>query len=313
MEYYSKCNVCGKITCYTDKDLKDNAKNSLIAGLAAISSIGNAVAGTRYDMYESGKLSDRASDKVVDYSKCPNCGSKDLTLVTKKFAIFSNKVNGNYSIKDLIKEATSYLEKKDYENAFCFATMVLIEDDNNYDACLIRFLSSYEINDIEELSNIKEDYYFNQHFKNLLNVSDNKQKEYLLKQYKDNKEKRIISNAEDLLKSRNDEKFIDEIDSIIKEIKTNNLEDRISIKKLQEKKLEIIYFLGCNSLKENTVSSVTKAKDFFELSKDYKDSKKKISSNIEIPDLEKVFKLSSTTLRNYVKKGTKLNWCNYDK
>lgn len=35
--------------------------------------------------------------------------------------------------------------------------------------------------------------------------------------------------------------------------------------------------------------------------------------NINFNDLEKVFKLSSTTLRNYVKKGTKLNWCNYDK
>lgn len=125
MEYYSKCNVCGKIICYTDKDLKDNAKNSLIAGLAAMSSIGNAVAGTRYDMYESGKLSSRASDKVVDYSKCSNCGSKDVTLVTKKFAIFSNRNNGNYSVKDLLSEAKKYLEKKDYEDAFCFATMIL--------------------------------------------------------------------------------------------------------------------------------------------------------------------------------------------
>ena len=34
---------------------------------------------------------------------------------------------------------------------------------------------------------------------------------------------------------------------------------------------------------------------------------------IVVENLEKVFKLSSTTLRNYVKKGTKLNWCNYDK
>ena len=35
--------------------------------------------------------------------------------------------------------------------------------------------------------------------------------------------------------------------------------------------------------------------------------------NINFNDLEKVFKLSSVTLRNYVKKGTRLNWCNYNK
>ena len=35
--------------------------------------------------------------------------------------------------------------------------------------------------------------------------------------------------------------------------------------------------------------------------------------NINFEDLAKVFKLSSVTIRNYVKKGTKLNWCNYNK
>lgn len=276
MEYYSKCNVCGKIICYTDKDLKDNAKNSLIAGLAAMSSIGNAVAGTRYDMYESGKLSSRASDKVVDYSKCSNCGSKDITLVTKKFAIFSNRNNGNYSVKDLLSEAKKYLEKKDYEDAFCFATMILNEEDDNYDAYLIRFLASYEINRIQDLGNLKEDYYNNQHFQNLIRNSNSEQKEKLLKQYNINKEKRIVSTVEELLKCNKDEKLLEEIDYTIKEIKENNLENKISIQRLNEKKIETLYFLGCENLEENTVSSITKAINYFESTKNYKDSSKKI-------------------------------------
>lgn len=277
MEYYSKCNICGKITCYTDKDLKDNNKQSLVAGLAALSTIGNAVAGTRYDMYESSKLSNRATNKVVDYSKCPNCGSKDIILVTKKFAVFSNKVNGNYTINDLLKEASNFLDKNDFENAFCFATMVLNEDDSNYTAYLIRFLSSYGISNIKELNKINDDYYNNQHFKNLLEYSNDKQKEYLLRQYNTTKKNIIISDAERLLKSKSSEDLIDKIDSTMKNIKEHDIEDKELVNKLQEKKLETIYSIACDNLEEKTISSVTKAKGLFETINKYKDSLEKIN------------------------------------
>lgn len=291
MEYYSKCNICGKITCYTDKDLKDNNKQSLVAGLAALSTIGNAVAGTRYDMYESSKLSNRATNKVVDYSKCPNCGSKDIILVTKKFAVFSNKVNGNYTINDLLKEASNFLDKNDFENAFCFATMVLNEDDSNYTAYLIRFLSSYGISNIKELNKINDDYYNNQHFKNLLEYSNDKQKEYLLRQYNTTKKNIIISDAEQLLKSKSSEDLIDKIDSTMKNIKEHDIEDKELVNKLQEKKLETIYSIACNNLEEKTISSVTKAKGLFETIKEYKDSLKKINiCNSTLTELKNSFR-----------------------
>lgn len=277
MEYYSKCNVCGKITCYTDKDLKDNTKNSLIAGLAAISSIGNAVAGTRYDMYESGKLSNRANDKVVDYSKCPNCGSKDLTLVTKKFAIFSNKVNGNYSIETLINEATNYLEKKDYENAFCFSTMILNEDEKNYDAFLIRFLSSYEVKSLEEIDKLNIDYSDNQHFNNLLSVANESQKKKLISNSQKNKYNYIFANSTKLLESKDNENIIEDLEYFIGELKKYDDEKAKEIlEKLDLKRKEILYKLGCDYLKEKNKESINKAMDIFDKLDNYKDSKNKL-------------------------------------
>lgn len=277
MEYYSKCNVCGKITCYTDKDLKENNKQSIITGLAAISTIGNAVAGTKYDMYESSKFSNRASSKIVDYSKCPSCGSKDVVLVTKKFAIFSNKVKGNYSIDDLIKEANNYLDKSDFENAFCFATMVLNEDEKNYNAYLIRFLSSYEVKSLEEIDKLSIDYSNNQHFNNLLLVSDDTQKKKLLSSSDRNKYNIIFDNSKSILDKKDSEDIIEELEYYINEL--NNFDDDKSknlSNKLDNKRKEIVYKLGCEYLKSEDISNLEEAIDLFDAISDYKDSNDKL-------------------------------------
>ena len=36
MEYYSKCNVCGNIYCYTDADISENKRQAFISGMSAI-------------------------------------------------------------------------------------------------------------------------------------------------------------------------------------------------------------------------------------------------------------------------------------
>ena len=282
MEYYSKCNVCGKITCYTDKDLKNNKTNSIIAGLAALSSISSAVVGTRYDMYESNKLSTRATDKIVDYSKCSNCRSEDVTLVTKKFAIFSNKVKGNYSISDLKKEATNYLEKGDYENAFCFSNMILKEDEKNYDACLIKFLSSYEVKSLEEINKLNIDYSDNQHFKNLISVANKSQKNKLLLNSQKTKYNCILINSTNLLKRENNENIIKDIDYYIEKLKDYDTEKSNELlENLDFKKKEILYILGCDYLNKNDMEFIKKALGIFEKLNDYKDSKNKLKTCME--------------------------------
>ena len=239
-------------------------------------------------MYESSKFSDRVSSKIVDYSKCPSCGSKDIVLVTKKFAIFSNKVNGNYSIDDLIREANSYLDKNDFENAFCFSTMVLNEDEKNYDAYLIRLLSSYEVKSLEEIDELGIDYSNNQHFNNLLLVSSNTQKKKLLSNCNKSKYNYILTNSNRLLEQEDNIDIVEELEYYINELGNySDDESKKTIEKLNSKRKKIIYKLGCEYLELNNKEEIIKALDIFDELNDYKDSKSKLKKCQDFLDSNK--------------------------
>ena len=83
MEYRKICNVCHNIWCYTDNDVKENARNATVGALASIGSIASAIGGTRYDMYEMNKVSNNATNKIKDFNKCPYCNS-DLSKKSPK-------------------------------------------------------------------------------------------------------------------------------------------------------------------------------------------------------------------------------------
>ena len=178
MERYRKCNVCDHVYCYTDKDEKDSDRESIVAGLAAIGSIASAVGGTRYDMYEMGKVSDHASGKVINYKKCPKCGSIDTLLISKKMAKYINK-NPNYSSEELLEEAQKFLESNDFENAFCFSNVACV-DEEYLDGVIIKFLASYNINKPSQISKIEEDVTKNKYYTEILSFEDcDEKKEFI--------------------------------------------------------------------------------------------------------------------------------------
>jgi len=80
-EYRMVCNVCGKITCFYLSDLETNVRLLRQAKLSAGVSILNSIVGTRYDMYEQGKMADAALSRIVDYTRCPNCGSTNIKVL----------------------------------------------------------------------------------------------------------------------------------------------------------------------------------------------------------------------------------------
>ena len=175
MEKYRKCNICEHIYCYTDKDEKDSDREALTSGLAALGSVASAIGGTRYDMYEMGKISDSSASKVVNYKKCPKCGSIDTVLVTKRFAKYCNK-NSEYDDMDLIKEAKKMLEEENYDDAFCFANMACLEYEY-IDALIIKFLASYNIKSINQINKIEGDFSNNAHYLKVLEFDDCEEKE----------------------------------------------------------------------------------------------------------------------------------------
>jgi len=92
-EYRKKCKVCGQVFCYTEKDLLQNQrlqnKAVLQSGLAAM----NAVGGSRLAGNQHSQRADNAEAQIVDYSKCPNCGSHDLIDATDADIANSNNAS----------------------------------------------------------------------------------------------------------------------------------------------------------------------------------------------------------------------------
>ena len=159
--------------------------------------------------------------------------------------------------EDLIKEANKYLNKEEFDNSFCFATMALKEDDKNYDSYLIRFLSSYEIKSLKELDKLNVDYTTNQHFIYLLSVSPTTTKKQLLQKANKNKEKYIITNSKEILKKENNIELINEINNYIEELQNNNSEESKTIlNKLNKKRKEIIYSTAINKIESDNINTL---------------------------------------------------------
>lgn len=74
-EIRKKCNVCGTIFCYTEQDLKDSIGKAFSNLAGSIVQIGGAATG---NMGAAIYGKQNASNKVIDYSRCPNCNSKDI-------------------------------------------------------------------------------------------------------------------------------------------------------------------------------------------------------------------------------------------
>ena len=123
MEYRRKCNVCGKIFCFTDEDLKNNLKNSAMAGLNAIGQLSSVFGGTIFHTSYFNEQSNRFSDKVVDYDKCPYCNSSDIAIVwddelendLDEVNTISNTVNARGITDKSQEKITPYFEITEYE------------------------------------------------------------------------------------------------------------------------------------------------------------------------------------------------------
>ena len=83
-DYRKRCNVCGHIFCYTLADLQKNKelekqsfRNTLAAGAGALSGYYAAAA-------NSSQAAEDLKSRIVDYDKCPNCGSRNLSDVTNE-------------------------------------------------------------------------------------------------------------------------------------------------------------------------------------------------------------------------------------
>lgn len=81
-ETRKRCNVCGKVFCYNPSDLLKNEQKKNSATWSAIGSIGGALGGYYGASAVHQGNADRAQDAIVDYNKCPQCGSTNLSVIS---------------------------------------------------------------------------------------------------------------------------------------------------------------------------------------------------------------------------------------
>ena len=82
-EIRKKCNVCGHIMCYTALDLHNNRQNAKMAKMDAVSGVANALNGQHAASAVNQANVQQRISQIVDYNKCPKCGSVDLQTLNK--------------------------------------------------------------------------------------------------------------------------------------------------------------------------------------------------------------------------------------
>ena len=97
--FRKRCNVCGKIICYTLEDIEENKRRARSAGLSSIGGIAGALSGN----YAAGATSNQTAadeiNRIIDYTKCPSCGSRDLVDITDEdIAKINAQQNGQSAI-----------------------------------------------------------------------------------------------------------------------------------------------------------------------------------------------------------------------
>ncbi len=97
--FRKRCNVCGKIICYTLEDIAENKRKARSAALSGLGGIAGALSGN----YAAGATSNQSAEdqlsRIVDYDKCPSCGSRDLVdLTDEDIAKINAQQNGQSAI-----------------------------------------------------------------------------------------------------------------------------------------------------------------------------------------------------------------------
>ena len=301
MEYRKICNVCHNIWCYTDNDVKENAKNAAVGALASIGSIASAIGGTRYDMYEMNKVSNSATNKIKDFNKCPYCNSTDISdLSEEEFRKINKKkssghsgiiINSNASVDALIKRIEIFMEDEEWDDAETYCNQALdVEPENGY-LWLLKLLINVEwkfvddkiifnnsirkLTDCEYYDKVQRFSKDDKDLKDKIEQINNEISEYFYsKAQKDMSNAETQADYEKALLSLMELDNYKDSDKLIKECKDN-------IKEIKDYNLELLAMEKCNS---------EILEDVIEAKKLYEDHKEWENANEIIKNLDKKIK-----------------------
>lgn len=93
--YRKICNSCGHIYYFTQGDLEENEKRRKRALTSSIAGLGGAVGG----YYGASAMNTHSAqdqlDKIIDYGRCPKCGSSNVSDATDEDIERAKNINNN--------------------------------------------------------------------------------------------------------------------------------------------------------------------------------------------------------------------------
>lgn len=110
--YKKRCNICGHIFCYTLDDLKKNKELKAQKNLGLFTAFTGGMSGHYAAGATSIQTANDAESRMIDYDKCPACGSRDLQDITEEniSTIKQTQNNTAYSSADELKKFKELLD-----------------------------------------------------------------------------------------------------------------------------------------------------------------------------------------------------------
>ena len=110
--YRKICNVCGHIFVYTDEDLNNNIRHAKSARNSALTGLTGAVGGYYGSSAVNNQTAHDELNRIVDYSRCPKCGSNNISDATDEDVAKSKQPAG------IVQQVSSADELKKYKELF---------------------------------------------------------------------------------------------------------------------------------------------------------------------------------------------------
>lgn len=83
-EFRKKCNVCGKVYCFSGSDIRNNIALQKQARSAAGNALLQSLGGTTIAASTELNRSDNLSAQIRDFNKCPYCNSSNIVDLTEE-------------------------------------------------------------------------------------------------------------------------------------------------------------------------------------------------------------------------------------
>lgn len=180
MEYTKKCNVCGKVFCFTDEDVKKNALNKGLAALSSLGALASLGGGTIFHTHHLQGQADRYTDGVVDFDQCPYCHSRNVSFCTdeeaasleRKASAPAININSGASTESLLKRAFMFLEDGDWTSAEAYSEACLDKDPELAEAYLAKLMAELKVAKRDALRDQAESFEDKSNYQKALRFAD---------------------------------------------------------------------------------------------------------------------------------------------